>query len=364
MANFSSSGLTFFVFVIVFTVICGIFLLLRLWAATVSRRPLYLDDAMILFAYANCIALGGVGLWAAVNGLGKPGSELSEEEIVVNAKLIITSDVCWLFASVFVKMSILWLYNRIFAIREFRRWCWALMAVNGCYGVSFLVVYLTNCTPVDQLWNPTPDGHCRDMQISDFATVAINMLFDLAILLLPLPTLWGLKLPLRKKIVVTIMFSFGIATIAIMIWRIVATLRTRADPDFTLHLGTIGLISFFELWFGIIVACMPTLAPLFRAYAKPLVSKLKAGPDGSSSSASYALADLPRQAFGRNNIHGSKYDRIDGGKDAVRGEARSQEPHGRGMIVTTEIFSTSEYRTKPGPMQGSSVGHIWSDVDE
>ncbi|KAI1080905.1 hypothetical protein F5B20DRAFT_537833 [Whalleya microplaca] len=106
MANFSSSGLTFFVFVIIFTVVCGIFLLLRLWAATVSRRSLYLDDAFILFAYVslsqsmhpaytkctvgsqtNCIALGGVGLWAAVNGLGKSGAELSPEELAANAKV-------------------------------------------------------------------------------------------------------------------------------------------------------------------------------------------------------------------------------------------------------------------------------------
>ncbi|KAI1758643.1 hypothetical protein GGR53DRAFT_516390 [Hypoxylon sp. FL1150] len=365
MANFSSSGLTFFVFVIVFTIICGIFILLRLWAATVSRRPLYLDDAFILFAYANCIALGGVGLWAAVNGLGKPGAELSNEEIDVIAKLIITSDVCWLLASVFVKMSILWLYRRIFAVRSFAYWCWALMAINGCYGASFLIVYLTNCTPVDQLWNPSPDGHCRDMQISDFATVGINLFLDLAILFLPLPTLWGLQLPPRKKLVVTIMFSFGFATIAIMIWRITATIQTRADPDFTLHLGLIGLISFFELWFGIIVACIPTLAPLFRTYGGPLFDKLRvklhAKSEGYSSPGSYALSDFRYNTF-RNKQ--DKYNRIDGSQELTHVENGLQEPRGNGMAVTTEIVSTSEVRPHSESMQGISASHIWSDINK
>lgn len=108
-------------------------------------------------------------------------------------------------------MSILWLYRRIFAVAHFRRYCLVLLIINGCYGISFLIVYLTNCTPVDQLYNPHPDGHCRDMQISDFATVGINILLDIAILVLPLPTLWSLQLPVRKKVVITIMLSFGLA---------------------------------------------------------------------------------------------------------------------------------------------------------
>lgn len=49
-----------------------------------------------------------------------------------------------------------------------------------------------------------------------------------------------------------------------MIWRIIWTEEYRANPDFTTYLGKIGIVSGFELWLGIIVACIPTLAPLFR----------------------------------------------------------------------------------------------------
>lgn len=121
------------------------------------------------------------------------------------------SNVCWLLGSVFVKLSILWLYHRLFATKEFRRWSWPMLALVNCYGIAFLVVFLTNCTPPDQLWNPRPNGHCRDMQYSDYATVSINLFLDLAILILPMPTLWSLQLPVRKKVIVTVMFSFGFA---------------------------------------------------------------------------------------------------------------------------------------------------------
>ncbi|KAK5993996.1 hypothetical protein PT974_07435 [Cladobotryum mycophilum] len=356
MADFSASGLICFILIIVFTVICGIFLLLRLWAAKISGRSFYPDDGFILFAYANCIALGGVGLWAALNGLGKSLVDLTKEEIAISAKLVMASNVCWLLASVFVKMSILWLLYRIFAVQPFRRWCMALMTINACYGVSFLPVYMTNCTPVDQLWNPHPGGHCRDMQISDFGTIGINLFLDLAILLLPLPTLWGLQLPRRKKIVATIMFSFGVATIGFMIWRIKATITTRADPDFTKHGALIGTISFFELWFGIIVACIPTLAPLFKTYVKPMVTKSKTS---SASSGPYALAGLRSK---NRNVR-TKYDVIYGSSDLTNTETQSEENMGPCLAVTTEIASAPAYYPGPQSTLGANVIHVRSDIE-
>ncbi|KAJ4387614.1 hypothetical protein N0V93_008210 [Gnomoniopsis smithogilvyi] len=119
------------------------------------------------------------------------------------------------------------------------------------------------------MWNPNPGGSYRDGTISDYSTLAINMLLDLAVFILPLPTLWSLNMAPRKKVVVTIMFSFGLATIAVMIWRVVWTHQYRTNPDFTTYLGWIGLVSQFELWLGLIVACIPTLAPLFKTFVSP-----------------------------------------------------------------------------------------------
>lgn len=50
-----------------------------------------------------------------------------------------------------------------------------------------------------------------------------------------------------------------------MIWRIIWTQQYRANPDFTSYLELIAIVSGFELWTGIIVANIPTLAPLSKA---------------------------------------------------------------------------------------------------
>lgn len=61
-------------------------------------------------------------------------------------------------------------------------------------------------------------------------------------------------------------------TIGIMCYRIYATVRGNPDP--MLALAEVGLLSNLEIWFGIIVACMPTMAPVFVTYIKPALSKI------------------------------------------------------------------------------------------
>lgn len=56
-----------------------------------------------------------------------------------------------------------------------------------------------------------------------------------------------------------------------MIWRFPVTVQSSKDGDFTYHLVTVALITMLELWLGIIVACVPTLAPLVNRHIKPAV---------------------------------------------------------------------------------------------
>ncbi|KAI1095729.1 hypothetical protein F5B19DRAFT_440751 [Rostrohypoxylon terebratum] len=359
-ANFSSSGFTFFVFTIIFTILCGIFVLLRFVAVRISGRTFYPDDGFILFAYLNMVALGGVGIWASMNGIGKSVFELSPYEIAVNAKLIMASNVCWLLGSVFVKLSILWLYHRLFATKEFRRWSWPMIGIVICYGIAFLIVFLTNCIPPDQLWNPQPGGHCRDMQYSDYATVGINLFLDLAILILPMPTLWGLQLPVRKKIMVTVMFSFGFATIVVMLYRIIITIQVRGDPDFTKHLDLIGLVSGFEVWFGIIIACLPTLAPLVRLSS----DKFKTGSSGSRPSG-YSKTSIPLKMFSNKSHTTGKYDQISSASQAGLNSHYEDAQHlvsHTGPGITTEVTYDPRNQRRPHPTDPSKI-YVRSDIE-
>ena len=49
-----------------------------------------------------------------------------------------------------------------------------------------------------------------------------------------------------------------------MIWRVIWTRIYRDTPDFVTYMSKIAIVSGFELWMGIIVANIPTLAPIFK----------------------------------------------------------------------------------------------------
>lgn len=44
----------------------------------------------------------------------------------------------------------------------------------------------------------------------EISSASINMVFDLAIVLLPMPTIWNLKMALRKKVLASGVLSLGL----------------------------------------------------------------------------------------------------------------------------------------------------------
>lgn len=100
----SESGRRLLTWIIVFTVITTLFLILRFWAARIQKRSLYLDDYFVLLAYvrpqvhyiensdrsraqASTLAFESTTIWAIINGLGAHATELSPEQLAVQFKV-------------------------------------------------------------------------------------------------------------------------------------------------------------------------------------------------------------------------------------------------------------------------------------
>lgn len=82
-----------------------------------------------------------------------------------------------------------------------------------------------------------------------------------------------------------------------MCYRITRTVGGSVNPDPMLAMAEIGLLSNLEIWLGIIVACLPTMAPVLRTYVQPGLSKLSSkfyGSSGSPSKGEETPRNLPR----------------------------------------------------------------------
>lgn len=116
------------------------------------------------------------------------------------------------------------------------------------------------------------------------ASAPINIVTNLAILVLPIPVLTGMRLPQRQKTVLTFVFALGIFVTVVDVVRIYY-LQLAADSssapeggniassvEFSYNASLALLWSAVEVNIGIICACIPTVKPLMKFLTPGLLS--------------------------------------------------------------------------------------------
>ncbi|KAI0458425.1 hypothetical protein F5B21DRAFT_459601 [Xylaria acuta] len=360
----SHCGRKIFIIDVIFLTLDITFLALRFWSARLARRKLYLDDYAVVFAFVMLSVLAGSAYWGIFNGLGKHITELTVEQITVQVKLLLISEFTYLVAVTFIKLSMLFLYHRIYTTPTFRRWVYFVIALGIIYIIAFIPIFLTNCIPLSQYWDPKPTGWCRDTVVSDSATVAGNLLLDILVLVLPLPILWRLQMSIRDKITVTAMFSIGLVTVALVLWRLGVTTATRASADWTETLCQVGLIATLEIQLGILAVCIPTYGPLFNAYIKPVLRKTglvtSASQSGTGGKRSYL------NTFGSSGVNKRSrgYTEFTDSVDQIVSRDDNSiklTPIGEGKVVSECAFEpVNETGT---PNNGRSGIHVQKDIE-
>lgn len=119
------------------------------------------------------------------------------------------------------------------------------------------------CRPIAYNWNPNiPGGSCGNKPLV-FATVGfVDLAADLVILVLPMPVVFGLKLPLTHRVCLAAIFGFGIITMIFTAIRLYYVYHL----DFTdiTYSGVMpSILSSVQMRVGIMVASSPLLRPLF-----------------------------------------------------------------------------------------------------
>ena len=108
-----------------------------------------------------------------------------------------------------VKMSILCLYHRLFAVSSFRRINYGVGTFCLVWFVAAFIGDLLYCRPIRQFWDPTAGGSCFNFPNFFLAMELIDLLLDVVIIALPLKTISGLHLSLRKKLALLGIFLLG-----------------------------------------------------------------------------------------------------------------------------------------------------------
>lgn len=133
-------------------------------------------------------------------------------------------------------------------------------------GAAYVAVVLTvflGCRPLQLNWQvvPMPPSQCTFRRQNSIVVAVLNILTDAAVLAVPFPMLWRLKMPTRRKIMISILLSSGIFVITAAIIRVVYSLDAHPSAANINRWGT------RETIIGIFATNIPIIRPMIsRAF--------------------------------------------------------------------------------------------------
>lgn len=87
-----------------------------------------------------------------------------------------------------------------------------MLILNLIVFVTIALSFCLICKPIAFRWDWTiKGGSCGDEKPLDLYASIINLILDALVVILPMPSLWGLQMPLRRKLGVCCLFGLGTA---------------------------------------------------------------------------------------------------------------------------------------------------------
>lgn len=111
----------------------------------------------------------------------------------------------------FTKLSILLLFHRIFIPPQPRKpgmyyAIWGVILFNLLYCIALVLVVLLQCAGKKEI----PGETCINTYSLLVTASIINVLSDVAMLIIPLVAIWNLHMPMRRKLGVSVVFAVGV----------------------------------------------------------------------------------------------------------------------------------------------------------
>lgn len=118
--------------------------------------------------------------------------------------------ILWAAVMYFIKMSILFLYLRIFPDRIFRRYVIATIVLVSVSIVILEPLVIWQCNPVNAVWNlQRKYAYCVGVSAVAYSNSAVNIFTDIVVVVLPLPLLSKLRITWQTKLGLIMLFGCG-----------------------------------------------------------------------------------------------------------------------------------------------------------
>ncbi|KAF2228554.1 hypothetical protein EV356DRAFT_495337 [Viridothelium virens] len=274
-----------------------IFVSLRMYHKLLTKR-MYLEDFGIILSVGLFVGICMIVL-VALNKiyLFVHQWDMQLKELSYTLKILYVVILLYAVLMLLLKPCILLDWIRIFVPMGQRTVFFytatALMAANIIFYIVGFFIQAFRCHPVEHIWNLLSPGTCIDHFHSFIASSVINVILDVAILILPQRAIWDLNIPTSRKLSLSIVFLVGVIAIVGAIGRAWAAIRLKLSEDNSFTIAQLALFSLTEITAGLMVACMPYVPKVFGEIQQFLmrIRSIRSLPSSSKNSDSTELSD-------------------------------------------------------------------------
>jgi hypothetical protein len=102
------------------------------------------------------------------------------------------------------------MYTALIPTPSMIKWARGIGGLIILWNVGDIIAGFLICRPIAKNWDFTMPGKCGSQPNFYFAMGVINLITDTAIILLPMPYLFQLRMAMRKKLLAMALLSIGI----------------------------------------------------------------------------------------------------------------------------------------------------------
>ncbi|PTB66984.1 hypothetical protein BBK36DRAFT_160704 [Trichoderma citrinoviride] len=263
---------TLLVVAIVFPILGTIAVGLRCYTRIIKKQRLSSDDWVCVLAQ---VAAWGISIDIFVAG-GLAGVDFTYSTLDPLSAAVIFLRALWIegfplvFSLVFVKIAILLFYSRIFTTRMFKLAVRIYIGILSAWCIAMIVCQLLAANPIDAAWNPLAVNPLR-YNYNDFslAFAGMSIVFDVIVLLFPIPVIRKLQMDRARKLQVLGIFWLGIfccissAVRFYYLYKEISRTIAATGSDRYLNMSAAFIWGTIEPNTSIVAACLPCYAPLF-----------------------------------------------------------------------------------------------------
>ncbi|PYI23226.1 hypothetical protein BO99DRAFT_324184 [Aspergillus violaceofuscus CBS 115571] len=239
---------------------------LRLFVRRKINSRLYAEDYCLIFSWVRVFVLTADLIDAIYNaGLGTHVQNLSTSVLDLFEKLILATACLFVTGSCLARSAHLIFLARIFAGKQSMRYAvYTVTAFITVGSATTFSLFVFACRPISKSWTITQAGRCINQSAIFIAVAIFNICSDILLLLLPVPTIYRLKITHTQKVRFMIVSIMVCVTFIASAVRLSITIPLLTSRDLTYDTARLGLLVGIEANILTIAPCLPAIQQGFR----------------------------------------------------------------------------------------------------